>query len=98
LSEDVVDGVDWHPHHGGEADAQANDLSPFRVVVVGAVLNGLVGVAVKSKDRLKAWKSYFEQDEAQGSVDYVDTLWTYLNSESGHFIHRCLWCTNHSNS
>ena len=53
LGEDVVDGVDGDPHHGGEADAEANDLGPLRVVVVRPVLDGLVGVAVEPEHRLE---------------------------------------------
>ena len=33
LREQVVDGVDGHPHHGAEADHQAHDLGPLRELV-----------------------------------------------------------------
>jgi hypothetical protein len=53
LRQNVIDCVDWDPHHRGEADAESNDFGPFRVVVVGAVFDGLVREAVESKHRLK---------------------------------------------
>ena len=42
LRENVVDGVDGDPHHGGEADEEANDLGPLGVVIVGPVFDRLV--------------------------------------------------------
>ena len=53
LRQNVIDCVDWDPHHRGEADAESNNFGPLRVIVVGPVFDGLVREAVESKHRLK---------------------------------------------
>ena len=53
LRQNVIDCVDWDPHHRREADAESNNFGPLRVVVVGPVFDGLVREAVESKHRLK---------------------------------------------
>ncbi len=54
LREDVVDGVDGDPHHGGEADEETNNLGPLGIVIVRSVFDGLVWDAVEAKNGLKS--------------------------------------------
>ena len=53
LGEDVVDGVERDPDHGGEADAQAGDLGPFGVLVVGSIRHWFIRDEIEDKHGLR---------------------------------------------
>jgi len=73
LSENVVDGVDGDPHHGGEADEEADDLSPLGVVIVRPVFDRLVWDAVESKDGLER-KQFIPYIENNNRITFVFNL------------------------
>ena len=83
LSENVVDGIDRYPHHGGETDKKSKNFCPFRIIVFSSVLHWRVGETVEDKNGLE--KYYYFLDFSSTKTIYLVDFWvvTARGSDSG---------------